>query len=147
MPQGTTPACAWAITRTPAGSLNSSGSESPIHLHWSSVSEPRGDFHKQLEAIEGNVVALFALVAEDLAVATEALLNSDPGAVHVVAERHATVGNIYGELELLLNRQFVRQAPVATDLRLLLSVLRIFLIGASPQTGIRHRGARRSCPE
>ena len=114
-----------ATTRTPAGSLNSSGSESPIHLYWSSVSEPRGDFHQQLEAIEGNVVALFALVAEDLAVATEALLNSDAGAVHVVAERHATVGNIYGELELLLNRQFVRQAPVATDLRLLLSVLRI----------------------
>ena len=42
-----------------------------------------------------------------------------------MAERHATVGNIYRELELLLNRQFVRQAPVATDLRLLLSVLRI----------------------
>ena len=52
-----------------------------------------GDFHQQLEAIEGNVVALFALVAEDLAVATEALLNSDAGAVHIVAERHATVGD------------------------------------------------------
>ncbi|HTT88239.1 MAG TPA: phosphate uptake regulator PhoU [Acidimicrobiales bacterium] len=89
------------------------------------MTEPRREFHQELEAIEGKVVELFALVGEDLAVATGALLNSDPAAHKIVAERQASIDDIYGELELLVNRQLVLQAPVADDLRLLLSVLRI----------------------
>ena len=89
------------------------------------MTEPRREFHQELEAIEGKVVELFALVGEDLAVATGALLNSDPVALKIVAERQASIDDIYGELELLVNRQLVLQAPVADDLRLLLSVLRI----------------------
>jgi phosphate transport system protein len=87
--------------------------------------EPRHDFHQQLQAIEGRVVELFAIVGEDLAVATEALLSSDTRAHNVVAERQDSIDGIYAELDLLVNQQMVLQAPVAAELRLLLSVLRI----------------------
>jgi phosphate transport system protein len=87
--------------------------------------EPRHDFHQQVQAIEASVVELFAIVGEDLAVATEALLNSDASAHNVLAERQASIDSIYAELDLLVNQQLVLQAPVAAELRHLLSVLRI----------------------
>jgi phosphate transport system protein len=87
--------------------------------------ELRGEFRQQLEHIETHVIELFALQAEDLAVATEALLSGDVNALKVVSERDATIHDLYEELEGLVNSQLVLQAPVAGDLRLLLSVLRI----------------------
>ena len=48
-----------------------------------------------------------------------------------MAERQANIEGIYGELELLVDRQLLLQAPVADQLRLLLSVLRI-LPGQEP---------------
>jgi phosphate transport system protein len=89
------------------------------------MTELRKEFHQELQAIEAKVVELFALVGEDLVVATGALLNSDAGGLKIVAERQASIDSIYAELEVLVNRQLLLQAPVADDLRLLLSVLRI----------------------
>jgi phosphate transport system protein len=89
------------------------------------MAELRKGFHQELQEIEGKVVELFALVGEDLAIATGALLSSDATALRVVAERQDSIDGIYRELELLVNRQLLLQAPVAEDLRLLLSVLRI----------------------
>ena len=60
-----------------------------------------------------------------MSVATRALLNGDAGALKVVAERQASIEAIYNYLELLVDRQLLLQAPVADQLRLLLSVLRI----------------------
>ncbi len=89
------------------------------------MSDTRKDFHQKLQEIEVSVIELFALVGEDLALATEALLNSDAAALAVVEGRQATIDSIYGEVEQLVNQQLLLQAPVATDLRLLLSVLRV----------------------
>jgi phosphate transport system protein len=89
------------------------------------VSELRSEFHEQLRAIEGKTIQCFALVAEDLKVATEALLSGDADALKVISEREAVIDGLYREVEELANRQMVLQAPVATDLRFLLSVLRI----------------------
>jgi phosphate transport system protein len=89
------------------------------------MAELRKEFHQELRAIEAKVVELFALVAEDLSLATAALLNSDASTLSVVAERQARIESIYVELELLVDRQLLLQSPVADDLRLLLSVLRI----------------------
>jgi phosphate transport system protein len=89
------------------------------------MSDTRRDFHQKLHDIEGSVIELFALVGEDLALATEALLNSDAAALRVVEGRQATIDSIYTDVEQLVNQQLLLQAPVATDLRLLLSVLRI----------------------
>jgi phosphate transport system protein len=89
------------------------------------MSEPRQDFERQLEAIEGKVIELFAMMAEDLPKATSALLSGDHEAVHVLTERERLVDALYPEVEELANREILLQAPVASDLRFLLSVLRI----------------------
>jgi phosphate transport system protein len=89
------------------------------------MSELRSEFHHHLQAIENNVVELFAFVGEDLGVATRALLDSDPGALKVIAERQTIIDGIYRELEDLVEVQLALQSPVAADLRLLVSVLRI----------------------
>ena len=45
------------------------------------MSEHRQEFDNELEAIESKVIELFAMVAEGLPAATQALLNSDNEAV------------------------------------------------------------------
>jgi phosphate transport system protein len=85
----------------------------------------RQEFQRDLEAIEIKVIELFAMVAEDLPVATAALLSGDSEVVRALAEREQVIDALYPEIELLVNREILLQAPVANDLRFLLSVLRI----------------------
>ena len=68
---------------------------------------------------------MFSLVAEDLNLATRGLLEGDPDVLKVVSEREAAIDSIYGVLEPMVNEQLALQSPVAGDLRLLLSVLRV----------------------
>jgi phosphate transport system protein len=89
------------------------------------MSEHRQEFDNELEAIEGKVIELFAMVAEGVPVATQALLNGDSESYLTLAERDRTIDALYVEIEGLANREIVLQAPVAADLRFLLSVLRI----------------------
>jgi phosphate transport system protein len=89
------------------------------------MGEPRGEFERKLEAIEGKVIELFAMVAEDLPKATHALLSGDSQVLAVVTEREHVIDTLYPEIERLVNREILLQAPVASDLRFLLSVLRI----------------------
>jgi phosphate transport system protein len=89
------------------------------------VSERRQEFERDLEAIEAKVIELFAMVAEDLPEATRALLNGDREVVQVLRERGQVIDSLYPEIEELVNREILLQAPVAADLRFLLSVLRI----------------------
>jgi phosphate transport system protein len=76
-------------------------------------------------SIEAKVIELFALVAGDLAGATDALLTGNNEIVKVLLEREQVIDALYPEIEELVNRQIALQAPVASDLRFLLSVLRI----------------------
>src|ERR1700722_17621649 len=85
----------------------------------------RQEFERELEAIEAKVIELFAMVAEDLPGATHALLTGDAEILPVLTEREHTINALYPEIENLVNREIMRQAPVASDLRFLLSVLRI----------------------
>jgi phosphate transport system protein len=87
--------------------------------------EHRQEFERELEAIEAKVIELFAMVAEDLPRATDALLTGDTEALALLAEREQTMDALYPEVEELVNREILLQAPVASDLRFLLSVLRI----------------------
>jgi phosphate transport system protein len=89
------------------------------------MSEHRQEFDNELEAIESKVIELFAMVAEGVPVATQALLNGDDGAFVTLVERDRTIDALYVEVEGLANREILLQAPVASDLRFLLSVLRI----------------------
>jgi phosphate transport system protein len=97
------------------------------------VTERRQEFERELEAIEGKVIELFAVVAEDLPGATRALLNGDREVVRVLRERGQVIDALYPEIEELVNREILLQAPVASDLRFLLSVLRIV-----PELGRSH---------
>ena len=85
----------------------------------------RQEFERELEAIESKVIELFALLAEDLPRATQALLSGKNDILPALAEREQQVDTLYPEIEELVNREIVLQAPVASDLRFLLSVLRI----------------------
>ena len=89
------------------------------------MAEHRQEFQRELEAIEGKVIELFAMVAEDLGGATHALLSGDNEVVKLLAERDLVIDALYSEIEELVNRDIALQAPVASDLRFLLSVLRI----------------------
>jgi phosphate transport system protein len=85
----------------------------------------RQEFQRDLEAIEVKVIELFAMVAEDLPGATDALLSGNNDVVRTLAEREQVIDALYPEIEDLVNREILLQAPVASDLRFLLSVLRI----------------------
>jgi phosphate transport system protein len=89
------------------------------------MAEHRQEFTRELEAIEAKVIELFAMVAEDLPAATNALLRGDNELVQVLTERDMVIDALYQETEELVNREILLQAPVASDLRFLLSVLRI----------------------
>jgi phosphate transport system protein len=89
------------------------------------MSDHRQEFDNELEAIEGKVIELFAMVAEGVPVATQALLTGDNEAYLALAARDRDIDALYVEVEGLANREILLQAPVAADLRFLLSVLRI----------------------
>lgn len=89
------------------------------------MAENRQEFQRDLETIEGKVIELFAMVAEDLPGATQALLTGNNDVLQVLTERERAIDALYLEVEDLANREIVLQAPVASDLRFLLSVLRI----------------------
>jgi phosphate transport system protein len=89
------------------------------------VVEHRQEFERELEGIEAKVIELFAMVAEDLPGATQALLTGNNEVLQVLTEREQVIDALYLEIEELVNREILLQAPVASDLRFLLSVLRI----------------------
>jgi len=89
------------------------------------MAEHRQEFEHELEAIEARIIELFAIVAEDLADATNALLTGNNEILERLTERDKEVSALYPETEQLANREILLQAPVADDLRFLLSVLRV----------------------
>ena len=89
------------------------------------MAEHRQVFHRELEAIEANVIELFGMVAEDLPKATDALLAGNGEIVRTLAERDRAIDDLYPKIEELVDRELVLQAPLASDLRFLVSVLRV----------------------
>ncbi len=85
----------------------------------------RQEFERELGDIEAKVIELFAMVAEDLPGATQALLTGNNDVVKTLTEREQAIDALYPEIEAMANREILLQAPVASDLRFLLSVLRI----------------------
>ena len=65
------------------------------------------------------------MIIEDLPRAAQALAGTPGETARVLAERERVIDALYLEVENLASRQVLLQAPVATDLRFLLSVLRV----------------------
>jgi phosphate transport system protein len=89
------------------------------------MAQHRQEFEHELEAIEAKVVELFAMVAEDLPVATGALLSGNSDAVRELAERDQLIDDLYPQIEELADREILLQAPMASEQRFLVSVLRV----------------------
>ena len=87
--------------------------------------QERQAFDRELEAIEAKVIELFAMVAEDLPRASDALLNGDSEAAQALAERDRAIDALYPEIEELTDHELLLQQPAAADFRLLISVLRV----------------------
>ena len=82
-------------------------------------------FHRELEAIEARVIELFGMVAEDVPRATDALLSGNSEDVQRLAERDRAIDDLYPRIEELADRELVLQQPLGSDLRFLISVLRV----------------------
>ena len=65
------------------------------------------------------------MVAEDLPLATDALLKGNNEVVRALVERDRLIDALYPKIEDLADRELVLQGPVASDLRFLVSVLRV----------------------
>ena len=89
------------------------------------VSRSPRDPVQELAEIHTKVSELFALVADGLVGATDALLSGDRDSAMGLIARDALVDELYLEIEDLVQRQFALQAPVANDMRYLLGMLRI----------------------
>ena len=87
--------------------------------------EQRQAFQRELDAIDAKVIDLFALVAADLAEATSALPNGNNEVVEILAEHELVIDLLCPEIERRVKTAILLQAPVASDLRFLLCVLRI----------------------
>lgn len=87
--------------------------------------QERQGLDRELGAIEAKVIELFTMVAEDLPRATDALLNGNSEAVRALAERDRVIDGLYPEIEELADHELLLQQPVASDFRLLISVLRV----------------------
>jgi len=85
----------------------------------------RKGFSRELGQIDAKVLQLFALVTDSLGVATETFLTDDRDAAREIKQRDQMIDQLYVDIEGLVERTLVLQAPVASDLRFLLSVLRI----------------------
>ena len=89
------------------------------------VESLRKTFHQELEDIDAKVVQLFALVTESLAAATDSLLSGDRDNAMVIKQRDQIIDDLNDDLQTVVERNLLLQAPVASELRFLLSVLRI----------------------
>ena len=87
--------------------------------------ELRIGYHRDLDAITQKVVRLFALVCEAVAAANEALFGDDADALAAVRAGEKTIDSLMVELETDIERLLLLQAPMASELRYALSIIRI----------------------
>jgi phosphate transport system protein len=82
-------------------------------------------FHEALNEIERKVMQLFAMVRESLSAATDTFLAGDRALAREVVDRDQLIDELDADIQQLVERNLLRQAPVADELRFLLTVLRI----------------------
>ncbi|WP_322766225.1 phosphate signaling complex protein PhoU [Frankia sp. Cr1] len=85
----------------------------------------RDAFHDDLESINSSLVEMTNLVASAMARATTALLDADLQLAEGVITADETVDLLRNEIEERSFEIMARQQPVATDLRLIVTTLRI----------------------
>ena len=85
----------------------------------------RAEFQAELEEVTGLLVAMADEVRSAMKRATAALLSADAGIAGGVITGDAAVNELHKEVEEKVYALLARQAPVASDLRLVVSALHI----------------------
>lgn len=85
----------------------------------------RDAYHEQLDGISDSLVEMTRLVDGAVARATQALLDADLTLAESVIRADATIDALYADLEQRAFDLMARQQPVATDLRILITSLRM----------------------
>ncbi|HYB35357.1 MAG TPA: PhoU domain-containing protein [Mycobacterium sp.] len=100
-----------------------------------SVTELRVQYHQRLHDIDAAVRQMISLVEQDILNAGAAFLHADANAADAVEANDGVIEDSYEQVEQLVINQFARQAPVAGELRFLLTVFRILpeLVSAHQQ--------------
>ncbi len=85
----------------------------------------REEFHAELADVSGLLVAMADEVRSAMKRATNALLNADAGVAEGVVAGDTVVNQLHKEVEEKVYALLARQAPVASDLRLVVTALHI----------------------
>jgi phosphate transport system protein len=85
----------------------------------------REEFQADLNEVSRLLVTMAEAVRAAMRKATTALLTADLKAAETVIERDAEVDAIYGQVETKVADTIARQAPVASDLRMVITALHI----------------------
>jgi phosphate transport system protein len=89
------------------------------------MTETRRVFHEELDAIRSDVIRLGALAGEAIEAATNALLAADLTAVERVVEDDHVLDDLTHDMEQRTCLLLAQQQPMAADLRMLVTVLRV----------------------
>jgi phosphate transport system protein len=85
----------------------------------------RDQYHEELDSISDSLVEMTNLVGSAMSRATTALLDADLGLAEAVIEADETVDALYRDIEQRAFDLMARQQPVAGDLRILVTSLRM----------------------
>jgi phosphate transport system protein len=85
----------------------------------------RDAYHEELDSLTGDLVDLAVLVGSAMGRATAALLDADVQMAETVIAGDTVIDDRYHEIEERAFGLFARQQPVATDLRVLVTSLRM----------------------
>lgn len=89
------------------------------------MTETRRVFHEELDAIRADVIRLGALAGEAIEAATNAFLAADLTAVEKVVADDRVLDDLTHEMEQRICLLLAQQQPMAADLRMLVTVLRV----------------------
>jgi phosphate transport system protein len=90
-----------------------------------SEEEARRSFHDALDELRVDVIRLAALTTEAIAGGTQALLDGDLAAAEQVIEKDDEIDDLTHSVEDRTFLLLARQQPLATDLRFLVTVMRV----------------------
>jgi phosphate transport system protein len=89
------------------------------------ASEARKSFHEELDELRIDVIRLAALTTEAIAGGTQAFLDADLAAAERVIENDDAIDELTHSIEDRCYLLLARQQPMASDLRIVVTVLRI----------------------
>jgi phosphate transport system protein len=105
--------------------LGNNGGVTTTPVPESAPTEIRKTFHEHMDELRVDVIRLAALTTEQIAGGTQALLDGDLGAADAVIESDDAVDDLTHSIEDRVFLLLARQQPIATDLRFLVTVMRV----------------------